>query len=89
MENSILRTLKNFSLMERQIPICRILFMRVAFSSDGCNSDATLMQPYKTVSLLSTVAKKPTGRTNLPVGFFIEVTDAEPLHFAEMENPAL
>ena len=23
MENSILRTLKNFSLMERQIPICR------------------------------------------------------------------
>ena len=24
MENSILRTLKNFSLMERQIPICRI-----------------------------------------------------------------
>ena len=64
MENSILRTLKNFSLMERQIPICRILFMRVAFSSDGCNSDATLMQPYETVSLLSTVAKKespPTG----------------------------
>jgi hypothetical protein len=32
--------------------------MRVAFSSDGCNSNATLMQPYKTVSLLSTVAKK-------------------------------
>jgi hypothetical protein len=32
--------------------------MRVAFSSDGCNFNATLMQPYETVSLLSTVAKK-------------------------------
>jgi hypothetical protein len=31
--------------------------MRVAFSSDGCNSNATLMQPYKTVSL-STVSNK-------------------------------
>ena len=40
--------------------------MRVAFSSDGCNSNATLMQPYKTVSLLSTVAKckrPPTARS--------------------------
>ena len=33
--------------------------------------------------------KKPTGRSYLPIGFFIEITDAEPLHFAEMENLAL
>ena len=28
------------------------------FRSEGCSSNATLMQPYETVSLLSTVAKK-------------------------------
>ena len=50
--------------------------MRVAFSSDGCNSDATLMQPYKIVSLLSTVAK----RKSHPAGweFFNCIEESNP-----------
>ena len=33
--------------------------------------------------------KKPMERLVLSIGFLIEITDAEPLHFEEMENLAL
>ena len=33
--------------------------------------------------------KKPVERLALSIGFLIEITDAEPLHFEEMENLAL
>ena len=39
--------------------------MRVAFSSDGCNFNATLMQPYKTVSFLLIQFNKKSPRWGL------------------------
>ena len=64
--------------------------MRVAFSSDGCNSNATLMQPYKTVSLLSTVAIPGHHLMKVKWWFFFyhtaTVTDTDIYHIKDLED---